>query len=737
MKHLISVLFMVVLISTAVIGQVNSTNTNTDSIKAVELTPIVIKALAASPLSPFTKTEISKTQLAVMNNGSDLPIMLNNVANMVSTSDAGAGVGYTNLRMRGSDITRINVTLNGVPVNDAEGQGVFFVNFADLGSSIKSLQIQRGVGSSTNGPGAFGASININSIDVQAHTGMQYSADYSSFNTWRNTLKVYSGLLNNKVNVSARISRITSQGFIQRSGSQLTSGQFTMQYLLSKKITLTANYMNGHERTGQAWTGVPQDSLATNRTFNELGLMPNGVYYKNQTDNYQQQYYQLFAGYKPNSRWQINMGLYATRGKGYYEEYKQQQQLSAYNLSPIITEVDTINTADIIRQLWLDNLLTGTQAQAICSTQQHQLIIGGNMSVYNGEHYGKVINVAGAPLANYKWYHLDACKIDASTFVKYEYKVSEALLLYTDVQYRHVVYNINGFRNNPLLKVSNRWNFLNPKLGLTYQLLGGNNLKQNVYASFAIANKEPNRDDLETNIAEAPLHELLMNTELGYNCKSPILAAGVNIYYMNYRNQLVPTGRINDVGAFTRVNTPQSYRAGIEAELAIKLSKVVSIEPNIALSINKIKVHQEYIFDYDSNMQRFTQYSNTNIALSPNIVGANVISIHPLAYANKQWQSFAINIMHKYVGRQYLDNTQEVSRSINAYQTLDIILQHQFTIAQKYKLQLHGGVFNALNAFYQSNGYTYGYIAGGQSQYFNYLFPQAGRRYNIGLVFTL
>jgi iron complex outermembrane recepter protein len=244
MKHLISVLFMVVLISTAVIGQVNSTNTNTDSIKAVELTPIVIKALAASPLSPFTKTEISKTQLAVMNNGSDLPIMLNNVANMVSTSDAGAGVGYTNLRMRGSDITRINVTLNGVPVNDAEGQGVFFVNFADLGSSIKSLQIQRGVGSSTNGPGAFGASININSIDVQAHTGMQYSADYSSFNTWRNTLKVYSGLLNNKVNVSARISRITSQGFIQRSGSQLTSGQFTMQYLLSKKITLTANYMD-------------------------------------------------------------------------------------------------------------------------------------------------------------------------------------------------------------------------------------------------------------------------------------------------------------------------------------------------------------------------------------------------------------------------------------------------------------------------------------------------------------
>jgi iron complex outermembrane recepter protein len=701
----------------------------TDSIKTREIGNVTITALTNSAKAPFTKTVYNATNLQTNNAAVDLPILLQNASNVVANSDAGTGTGYTGLRLRGSDLTRINVTLNGVPVNDAESQNTYFTDIPDLASSAQGITIQRGVGSSTNGAAAFGGSININTIQLPKKFGITFSNTYGTFNTWRNTVKINSGIIGNKVNMALRLSRITSNGYITNSKSKLRGGQFTFGYAINPKSEIIFNYINGYEKTGQAWSGVPQDSLKTNRTYNELGIKEDGTYYANQTDNYGQNYFQLIFNKKVNSDWKLNVTPYVTLGKGYYEEYKQAQNFSSYGLPDIINGIDTITSASMVRQLWLNNKNIGTIASAIYTQPKYTLSIGSNASMYLGKHYGEVI-AASLPLpSNYRWYDLTSNKKEVSTFAKMEYNLNRKLFLFGDVQARAVNYIINGFRNAPTLKQHPKYIFFNPKVGASYAI----NAKEFAYASLAIANKEPNRDDLENNVL--PKAERLINTEIGYsrNIKNGIYK--INFYHMLYKNQLVLTGKINDVGAYTRTNVSNSYRAGVELEGVQNITAYLLLQGNIALSENKIRNYVNYIDDYDAGVQQMQTYNKTDIAFSPKMVSALSANIRPLYWYKHNWK-FNLLLQHKYVSKQFLDNTSDMNKVIPAFSFTDATFSYSAKPSEKTNAVIKFGVNNVWNNLYQNNGYTYSYVAGGL-QTFNYYFPQAGRRYWLGVDISL
>jgi iron complex outermembrane recepter protein len=701
-----------------------------DSAVLKELLPVSVQAIRGNDNAPFTKTTLSKKDIALRNTGVDLPIILNNVANLVSNSDAGAGVGYTGLRLRGNDITRINVTLNGVPVNDAEGQGVFFVNFADLASSAQSMQVQRGVGSSSNGPAAFSGSININSIDLQNKQGAQLMADYASFNTLRTTVKYFTGEINNKFNASFRLSRIVSNGYIDRAKSNLNSAQFTAKYNLTSKQNITLNYMTGFERTYQSWNGVSSLIIDSARTYNALGLKGDGSFYDLQTDNYGQDYVQLMYSNKLSNSWVLSVAPYLTLGKGYYQEWKDvtdinAKPLSYYRIDDLIVGTDTLAYANLIRKLWLQNNLLGLNANAIYTGKKVNLAFGINTSTYNGRHLGDVIEVNNIPGLK-RWYDLRAQKNEVSAFAKVDYKVSRRVALYGDAQLRNVVYHINGFRDNPLLQHHNHWTFFNPKLGLNVMI----DKQQQAYISLGKASKEPNRDDFEIASAQLPKAEQLINTELGYKYNSKKIVLSTNLFYMDYKNQLIPTGKINEVGAYTRINTPTSYRAGVEIEATAKVTSDVNVGGNFSLSKNKVKAFTQFVDDYDNGTQIAVEYNNTDIAFSPNQVAAAFADWNFGRIMNlKRDANLMLN--YKYVSKQYLDNTQNERLILKPWHQFDLTGSCNFKI-NKQKLLLRAGISNLFNALYEANGYTFSYIYGGSTTREVFLFPQAGRRFNIG-----
>jgi iron complex outermembrane recepter protein len=699
----------------------------TDSTQSNVLNTIIVKAMRASDNAPFTKTTITAQQLKINNTGVDLPILLNNVANVVTNSDAGTGVGYTGIRLRGSDISRINVTLNGVPVNDAEGQGVFFVNFADVASSAQSIQIQRGVGSSTNGAGAFGGSIHINSIDLPIAKKVMLQLDASSQNTWRQTIITSSGLQKNKYCITTRLSNITSDGYIDRSASKLRSMQVTAGYYPNSKTSIVLNYMGGGEKTQQAWGGVSAQNIISNRTYNELGLKADSTFYDNQTDNYWQHYFQLLYNKQLKNNWKLNITPYYTRGFGYYQEYKVQDALANYGIDNIIISIDTISNADIVRQLWLSNHLIGAIGTAIGSFSNTSITLGASANTYFGNHYGIVKQVVNTILPEKKFYDLHSIKSDRSTFVKAEYKANQQLLLYADVQYRYVNYATDGFRNSPKLAKQLFYNFINPKLGLQYTMPAQNNTVQKIYASYGLAQKEPNRDDIEAASNKEPLPEMLNNIEVGYTAKNAKHQLQTNVYYMRYTNQLVQTGKVNSVGAYTRENVLQSFRAGLEVEANTTIvDKIVLLNTNASISTNKINNVTEYVDDYDNGTQLQINHSNTTISFSPSVVASATVSILPIAK-----KALHVDIINKYVGKQYLDNTSNESRIIKAFGTTDVLANYAFTIG-KTQLNTRIGVYNIWNNKYQNNGYTFSYIAGGTTTTSNYYYPQAGTRFTAG-----
>lgn len=697
--------------------------------------PVEIRALRAGSNAPFAKTEINQKDIEKLNLGQDLPYLLQYTPSAVVTSDAGTGIGYTGLRVRGTDGVRMNVTLNGLPVNDAESQGTFFVNFGDIASSTGSIQLQRGVGTSTNGAGAFGATMSISNLQQMDKAGAEIMNSYGSFDTWRHTVKAGTGLLKNGLQFDVRLSQINSRGYIDRSNSDLKAMQFLAGWKASDKTQLRFMLMTGKEKTGQAWNGVPQDSLETNRTYNELGMRADGSFYNNQTDNYQQDYYQFFVDHKFSKYLTGHIATFLTRGKGYYEEYKPGADYATYGLPDNIRGTDTLTSTDLIRQLWLDNYYYGSVFSLMYEKNKTQLTLGGGWNQYTGKHYGDVLwALDGGVPDNYRWYNTDAQKNDLNIYVKLQQRAGNKLLLFGDLQYRNVAYNIYGFRDNPGVKPIALYNFINPKAGVTYMLAENGYKIEKIYASVAVANKEPNRNDFEASPVTQPKHEQLYDVEVGYDRNISKLHLNANYFYMYYRNQLVLTGQINDVGAYTRTNVPNSYRTGIEAQAAYVPNYWLKVFANATYSQNKIENFTEYIDNYDNptGAQDVVNHGTTDIAFSPNIIGAAGVTFSPFRYMRKE-QVLELDILGKYVGEQYLDNTGNSSRSIDPYGLCDIRIRYSIQTKPFKELGLNLALNNILNKQYVSNGYTFSYVSGGAMTTANYYYPQAGFNFLLGV----
>jgi iron complex outermembrane recepter protein len=682
--------------------------------------PIEIRAVRASEAAPFTQTTLKASDIERRNLGQDIPFLLDQTPSVVVNSDAGNGVGYTGIRIRGTDATRINITLNGIPYNDAESQGVFFVNLPDFASSASNIQVQRGVGTSTNGTGAFGASIHLNTNEVREKAYGELHNSYGSFDTWRHTLKTGTGLIRDKFTFDTRLSRISSNGFVDRAKSDLQSFYASGAYILSDR-SLRFNIFSGKEKTYQSWYGIPESKLDNDRTFNPAGTEKPGTPYDNETDNYRQTHYQLFYNQRFNNRLNLQTALFYTRGLGYYEQYKADRRFSSIGLPSPVINGTTIQRTDFVRQLWLDNHFFGQTFSLQYKDDRREIIGGGGGSAYLGDHYGKVIWAQQAVPKDHRWYDLDASKRDINSYVKWQESLNERLSLFADLQYRHVNYDLNGFRDNPTLMVDQTWNFLNPKIGLNYRTAAGR-----IYLSYAVANKEPNRDDFEAGAAQLPRREQLHDIEAGIERGSEKTTWGATAYYMRYQDQLVLTGRINDVGAYTRTNIPNSYRLGLELMASHRPTDRIDIKGNLTLSDNRIIGLTAFYDDYDNGGQIKETFDRSVIAFSPAMIGALTLNVRP----TKQTE---ISLPAKYVSRQYLDNTGRKSRSLDPYFVQDLHLTWKPEIRGALNTAIRLQVNNLFDVRYEPNGYTFSYMAGGAMTTENYFFPMAGRNLMIGL----
>ena len=705
---------------------------------------VIVRATRANEKSATTYKNVSKTEIEKNNFGQDLPFILQNTPGVVVNSDAGAGVGYTGIRIRGSDNSRINVTVNGIPINDSESQGTFYVNMPDFASSVDNIQIQRGVGTSTNGAGAFGGSLNIQTTASETEPYAEINNTYGSFDTWKNTVKVGTGLINNRFSFDGRLSRISSDGYVDRGASLLKSFFVSGAYHGNKDL-LRLNVFSGAEKTYQSWNGIPEsrltnDAAGMNAYIERNSLSPadaenllnsgrryNSFTYDNQTDNYWQDHYQLIYARQLSEKFTFNGALHYTKGEGYYEEYRVDNDLSAYGLNPVVIGGTTIESTDLIRRRWLDNDFYGaTYAFNYQPNQKLNFTLGGAYNEYKGAHFGQVIwaQYASNGSVDRHYYDNDGFKTDFNIYGKANYSPTESLSLFADLQYRRVYYTIDGTENKlNTLAIFDKLNFFNPKVGATYFI----NAESNIYGSFSVANKEPNRDDYADAAAGAfPKREHLKDIELGYRFKNSQFNVGTNLYGMFYKDQLVVTGKINDVGGNFRQNVDKSYRLGIELDGSYIINKAFTLNANAAFSRNKIKNFTEYYDDYDNGGQVVNQYALTDISYSPNAVIFGELAYNP-------FKGFAIALQSKYVSKQYLDNTQNNDRTINGYWVSNARLGYDFRFSGVKNINLGLLVNNLLDKRYESNGYTYGYQYGGSRITENFFYPQAGTNFLLSL----
>lgn len=688
------------------------------------LDEVQVMATRAGVNAATTFKNLSKEDIKRSNLGQDIPYLLDQTPSVVIGSDAGAGIGYTNMTIRGSDNQRINVTLNGIPLNDAESMGSFFVNLPDFASSTESIQIQRGIGTSTNGAGAFGASLNIQSDAIEPSPYAELNNSFGSNNTWKNTIKVGSGLIDDKFAFNTRLSKISSDGYIDRASSDLKSFYIDAGYY-GEKHHLKATVFSGKEKTYQAWNGVPEDSLTTNRRY-------NGFEYENQTDNYTQTHHHLHYNYFATERTTLNMALHYTRGAGYYEEFKEDESFAGYGFSPIEIGGTTIDRTDLARRRWLDNYFYGTVFSVTHKlNENHDFIFGGGANQYRGDHYGEVIwaQYASNSEPGDKYYLNDAEKNDVNFYSKWNAKFG-AMRLYTDLQYRFVDYTFEGYNHNlELADVNVKHHFFNPKIGATYLL----SPTSNIYASYAFGNKEPVRDDyVESSPNARPKPERMHNIEAGYRLRRESLNVGANVYGMFYKDQLIASGQINDVGAVIRENVPHSYRMGVELDAAWQISEQFRWQATAALSENKIKNYTKYfdVMDEDGNYLDAPQveqhYRSTNISFSPSVILSNAFSYSPI-------QALEFALTSKYVSRQYLDNTQSKDRKVDPFFVNNLRMRYSFSLLGIKNIDANLAVNNILNEKYVSHGYTYGGITPtGEHIDYNFYFPQAETNFLFG-----
>ena len=690
-----------------------------DSTKIRALNEVVVSSTRANQKMGMAFTNVYQKDLKKNNLGQDLPFLLNQLPSVVVSSDAGAGVGYTGIRIRGTDPTRINVTLNGVPYNDSESQGTYWVNMPDFASSAQSIQVQRGVGTSTNGAGAFGASININTLSYEPDAYGETNFTVGSFNTLKTNVLASTGLLNNHFVVDARLSKLSSNGYIDRASSDLKSFYVSAGYY-GKNSFVRFNAFSGKEKTYQAWEGVPENLLKTNRTFNPYT-------YDNQVDDYQQDHYQLISSFKLNQNWTFNPTLHYTKGRGFYEQFKAQDKYANYGLPNVISGTETIKKTDLVRRKWLNNDFYGvTYSLDYQSNKKFSTNIGGAWNQYDGDHFGEIIWAKNASTSNirYRWYESNALKTDFNIFGKAYYQFSDAFNLFADLQYRTVQYDINGTgdkRQNITQKAAGgvtHYQFFNPKFGVNYQV----NKFSSVYASYAVGNKEPSRQDFVDNAPKAPLAENLQDLEAGYRLAGAKFSFDANFYYMNYKNQLVLTGQVNGVGESIRINVAKSYRAGLELSATWKLAEKWKLAANTTFSQNKIKNFTETIVNYDGDADKINKFAKTDISFSPNLIAGGQLSYAPGKNVELAWLS-------KYVSKQFMDNTSDTRRSLNSFFVNDI--RASYSIKPKFVKELTFSLLvnNLFNHLYESNGYTYSYISEKQTVTENFYYPQAGTNF--------
>ncbi|MDA8857913.1 TonB-dependent receptor [Flavobacteriales bacterium] len=686
------------------------------------LNDVNVNALRATEKTPVAFTNISKSEIEKGNLGQDLPYIISLTPSVVTTSDAGAGVGYTGFRVRGSDPTRINVTVNGIPLNDSESQGVWWVNMPDFSSSIENIQIQRGVGTSTNGASAFGASINLKTDGLKKNSYFTTSNSMGSFATLKNNIEFGTGLINNKFAFDGRVSKISSDGYIDRATSNLKSLYLQGTYFGASSV-IKALVFTGHERTYQAWYGVPLNYLDENRTFNPYT-------YKNEVDNYGQTHYQLHYSKQLSTETTVNIAAHFTHGEGYYEQEKIGEDFADYGLENIILSDDTISSTNLIRRKWLNNDFGGFTYSLNHQMGNTDLVLGGASNSYSGQHYGNIIwaEYASNGASNHQYYWNKAEKLDHNFYVKANYKYSDATNLYLDLQRRRVDYIFEGYDRNGVpseQEVSHA--FFNPKIGLFHDL----KQSQSIYVSFAVANKEPNRNDYVENKAdEYPSHETLYDTEVGYKQSGEKFSLGVNLYHMKYKNQLVLTGQINDVGAYRRANIDESYRKGIELEAKYKLSDKMTWAGNMTLSENKIIGHTEYVDNWDTGGQEKIDYENTDLAFSPIAIWASIFNY-------KAAKNISVDLISKYVGEQFIDNTSSDDRKLDDYLVNNLRLSYEWDskIFKTAKLTLQ--VNNLLDNEYVSNAWVYRFVSDGYDprEYDHYVNDDSERGYNMAAYF--
>jgi iron complex outermembrane receptor protein len=653
---------------------------------------VLVQAVRANSQTPVTFSNVTRQELAPRNLGQDIPMLLNYLPSVVTTTDAGNGIGYTYMRVRGSDASRINVTLNGIPYNDAESQGTFWVNMGDFASSVQSIQLQRGVGTSTNGAGAFGASLNLLSDSYNHEASGEIANSFGSYNSRKHTVKFSTGLMNNRFEIAGRLSNIASDGYLDRASSDLKS-YFLQGTYVGNTTLIKALVFGGKEITYQAWNGIEDpEKLEHNRTYNTSGQYTDDAgnirFYNIETDNYQQDHYQLHWNEKLSGNWNTNIALHYTKGAGYYENYRDDANAEDYGLVPVLVDGEA-QTTDLVTRKWLDNDFYGTTFSANYKNDKVNVIFGGAANKYEGGHFGEVIwaQHSGTVRPDDRYYNDDAVKTDFNAYAKVSYQVAERLNLFGDLQQRIVHYKADGVVADP---VDDTFSFFNPKAGLTFTVNGNNN----IYFSYARANREPRRDDYENGSSKA---EELNDFELGWRYATDRAKINLNGYYMRYKNQLVLTGALNDVGSPIYTNSGDSYRLGVELDATVMLGEKFVLRPNISVSTNK---NIDFYFQRDGVLQNL---GDTNIAFSPNFIAGNVFTYLPV-------KNLQISLLSKLVGDQYMGNIDSETSRLESYFVNDFNVSYEFTTKTFIKsVMISGLVNNIFDYQYESNGYFYTY----------------------------
>ena len=708
--------------------------------KTYSINEITVTSVRATDKSPIAYSNIDKETISKSNLGQDIPYLLGQTPSLVASSDAGTGIGYTGFRIRGTDASRINVTINGIPYNDADEQGAYWVDLPDFASSIENIQIQRGVGTTTNGAAAFGANLNIQTINYAQKASADVALTYGSFNTQKLSVTAGSGLINKHWAFDGRYSAISSDGYIDRGWVRMSSYYLQAGYY-SDNSSLKLITFGGREQTYHAWNGVPKNSLGTHRTFNSCGFMgvdANGqaMYYADQTDNYIQTHYQLVGAHSFNQNLSINGALHYTRGDGYYEEYKRDQTYKNYGIQSYTLNGNEVVSGDLVRQKKMGNDFAGAVFSLNYNPEKLSAQLGGAANYYWGEHWGDVTQIKDYPqkIVPTEYYRSKVNKTDATVYLKLNYELLSNLYLNAEAQYRKVIYSVIGINDkwdyniNEMqhLNISKNFDFFNPKAGILYKANKSNEL----YASFAVANREPTRTNYtDASLNNLPTNETLYDYEAGYKFHNDLFSAGANLYYMNYKNQLILTGKLNEIGEPLSENVLSSYRLGVELIGSAKLSDNIRWDASLTVSQNQINNFKEYVDDWDTGNQQTFEYKSTPIAYSPSLIWNNAFTFHV--------GRFEAKLSEQYVGKQFLDNTGSNARSLDAYFVSNLRLSYALAIKKMRAVNLTLLVNNLTDSQYISNGWSYSYFSGAKRNSDLGFYPQAGINVLAGLSIKL